>query len=78
MQVQREFWRAPDTPVPSRQIENLVLSAPGIIKDGKGVFHARGAHNQSSFVIDGIPVSDQLSATDLHAPVSSLQTFVLK
>lgn len=48
--------------MPSRQIENLVLSTPGIIKDGKGVFHARGAHNQSSFVIDGIPVSDQLSA----------------
>jgi hypothetical protein len=48
--------------MPSRQIENLVLSVPGIIKDGKGVFHARGAHNQSSFVIDGIPVSDQLSA----------------
>jgi len=48
--------------MPSRQVENLVLSAPGIIKDGKGVFHARGAHNQSSFVIDGIPVSDQLSA----------------
>lgn len=48
--------------MPSRQIENLVLSVPGVIKDGKGVFHARGAHNQSSFVIDGIPVSDQLSA----------------
>lgn len=48
--------------MPSRQVENLVLSVPGIVKDGKGVFHARGAHNQSSFVIDGIPVSDQLSA----------------
>lgn len=48
--------------LPSRQIESLVLSVPGVVKDGKGVFHARGAHNQSSFVIDGIPVSDQLSA----------------
>ncbi len=48
--------------LPSRQIESLVLSVPGIVRDGKGVFHARGAHNQSSFVIDGIPVSDQLSA----------------
>lgn len=48
--------------MPSRQIENLVLSVPGVVRDGKGVFHARGAHNQSSFVIDGVPVSDQLSA----------------
>lgn len=48
--------------LPSRQIESLVLTVPGIVRDGKGVFHARGAHNQSSFVIDGIPVSDQLSA----------------
>ncbi len=40
--------------LPSRQIESLVLSVPGIVRDGKGVFHARGAHNQSSFVIDFI------------------------
>lgn len=45
----------------SRQIENLVLSVPGTSKDGKGTFHPRGAHYQASFVIDGIPVSDQLS-----------------
>ncbi len=47
--------------LPSRQIERLVLAAPGTARDGKGVFHARGAHYQASFVIDGIPVSDQLS-----------------
>lgn len=45
----------------SRQIENLVLSVPGTSKDGKGTFHPRGAHYQASFVIDGVPVSDQLS-----------------
>lgn len=45
----------------SRQIENLVLSVPGTAKDGEGTFHPRGAHYQASFVIDGIPVSDQLS-----------------
>lgn len=47
--------------LPSRQIENLVLSVPGTAKDGKGTFHPRGAHYQASFVIDGVPVSDQLS-----------------
>lgn len=45
----------------SRQIENVVLSAPGIAKDENGRFHPRGGHYQASFVIDGIPVSDQLS-----------------
>ena len=45
----------------SRQIENLVLSVPGTAKDGEGTFHPRGAHYQASFVIDGVPVSDQLS-----------------
>jgi hypothetical protein len=45
----------------SRQLENLVLSVPGTAKDGEGTFHPRGAHYQASFVIDGVPVSDQLS-----------------
>jgi hypothetical protein len=45
----------------SRQMENLVLSVPGTAKDGEGTFHPRGAHYQASFVIDGVPVSDQLS-----------------
>ena len=45
----------------SRQLENLVLSVPGTAKDGEGTFHPRGAHYQASFVIDGVPISDQLS-----------------
>lgn len=47
---------------PSRQLENVILSAPGIVKDENGRFHPRGSHYQASFVIDGVPVSDQLSA----------------
>jgi len=46
---------------PSRQIEGLLLAAPGIAQDDNGRMHARGGHSQTSFLIDGLPVSDQLS-----------------
>jgi hypothetical protein len=59
--VDRESLRNIAGALPSRQMETLILSVPGTARDGKGVFHARGAHYQASVVIDGVPVSDQLS-----------------
>lgn len=46
---------------PSRLIESILLEAPGVVADDNGRLHARGAHSQTSFLIDGLPVSDQLS-----------------
>jgi len=49
--------------VQSRAMESILLSTPGFIADENGRFHFRGSHGQATYVIDGIPVSDQLNAT---------------
>jgi outer membrane cobalamin receptor len=46
---------------PSKQLEGALLQLPGIVADENGRFHPRGAHNQASFVVDGVQVSDQMS-----------------
>ncbi|MBP1626786.1 MAG: TonB-dependent receptor [Holophagaceae bacterium] len=49
--------------VQSRAMESILLTTPGFIADENGRFHFRGSHGQATYVIDGIPVSDQLHAT---------------
>jgi len=51
------------TAVQSRALESILLSTPGFIADENGRFHFRGSHGQATYVIDGIPVSDQMQAT---------------
>lgn len=51
------------TPVLTRGMEAIVLSVPGFIADENGRFHFRGSHGQVSYVVDGIPISDQLHVT---------------
>jgi hypothetical protein len=46
---------------PSRMIEAAVLESAGVAQNANGRMHVRGAHYQVSFMIDGLPVSDQLS-----------------
>jgi outer membrane receptor protein involved in Fe transport len=47
---------------PSRGIENIVASTPGFVTDDNGRMHPRGSESQVQYVIDGIPVTDNLSA----------------
>lgn len=49
--------------VQSRALESILLTTPGFIPDENGRFHFRGSHGQATYVIDGIPVSDQMQAT---------------
>ena len=49
--------------VQSRAMESILLTTPGFIADENGRFHFRGSHGQATYVIDGIPVSDQVHAT---------------
>ena len=49
--------------VQSRAMENILLATPGFIADENGRFHFRGSHGQMTYVVDGIPVSDQMHAT---------------
>ena len=54
--------RAPAA-VQSRAMETILLATPGFIADENGRFHFRGSHGQMTYVVDGIPVSDQMHAT---------------
>src|SRR5215217_6116865 len=48
--------------VPSRAIESIVASTPGFVTDDNGRMHPRGSESQVQYVIDGVPVTDNLSA----------------
>ncbi len=47
---------------PSRAIESMVSSAPGFVTDDNGRMHPRGSESQVQYVVDGVPVTDNLSA----------------
>ena len=47
---------------PSRAIESIVASTPGFVSDDNGRMHPRGSESQVQYVIDGIPVTDNMSA----------------
>jgi hypothetical protein len=53
------------TPIPvgTRGLEAVLLSFPGFSQNANGAIHPRGAHNQMTFVIDGMPISDQLTGS---------------
>lgn len=44
-----------------RGIESVLLSFPGFAANANGAIHPRGAHNQMTYLIDGMPISDQLT-----------------
>jgi hypothetical protein len=47
--------------LPGRTIEDLVNTQPGWLYEGNAVLHPRGAEEQTQFVIDGIPLTDNRS-----------------
>jgi outer membrane cobalamin receptor len=49
--------------VGSRGLESVLLSFPGFAPNANGAIHPRGAHNQMTYVIDGMPISDQLTGS---------------
>jgi hypothetical protein len=48
-------------PMGSRGLENYLVTFPGFAVNANGAIHPRGAHNQMTFVIDGMPISDQMT-----------------
>jgi Carboxypeptidase regulatory-like domain/TonB-dependent Receptor Plug Domain len=49
--------------VASRAMESILLTTPGFVADENGRFHFKGSHGQMMFVIDGVPVTDQVQNT---------------
>lgn len=58
--------RMPVNPA-TRGIESVLLSLPGFAANANGAIHPRGAHNQMTYVVDGMPVSDQLTGAFANA-----------
>lgn len=54
-------------PVGSRGIESALTSLPGFAQNANGAIHPRGAHNQMTYVVDGLPISDQLTGAFANA-----------
>jgi hypothetical protein len=47
---------------PSRGIESMVASTPGFVTDDNGRMHPRGSESQVQYVVDGVPITDNMSA----------------
>ena len=61
---------------PSSSVSSLItLTSPGVTADSNGLFHGMGDHAQSSFSVDGQPITDQQSKVfSNQIPVDSIQS----
>lgn len=63
LDIDKSAIRLSPAPVRSRAMESILLATPGFIQDENGRFHMKGSHGQVTYVVDGIPVSDQMQLT---------------
>jgi outer membrane cobalamin receptor len=59
-------------PIGSRGIESVLVTFPGFAQNANGAIHPRGAHNQMTYVVDGLAISDQLTGAFANALDSSM------
>ena len=60
--ISQRILERPVGAAPSRAIESIVASTPGFVTDDNGRMHPRGSESQVQYVVDGIPVTDNMSA----------------
>lgn len=74
--IDRDLFQKLPLETPSSALTSLVtLSSPGVAADSNGLFHGMGDHAESSFSIDGQPISDQQSKVfSNQVPVDSIQS----
>jgi len=60
--ISQTILERPVGAAPSRAIESIVASTPGFVTDDNGRMHPRGSESQVQYVVDGVPVTDNLSA----------------
>ena len=54
----------------------ITLTSPGVVADSNGLFHPLGDHAQTTFSVDGQPISDQQSkAFSTQIPANAIQSF---
>jgi hypothetical protein len=60
--INQTILERPIGAAPSRAIESIVASTPGFVTDDNGRMHPRGSESQVQYVVDGVPVTDNMSA----------------
>lgn len=60
--ISQTLLERPAGAAPSRAIESIVASTPGFVADDNGRLHPRGSESQVQYVVDGVPVTDNMSA----------------
>ena len=70
--------RIPSTSPGSGLSDAITYSTGGVSQDANGLFHPVGDHAQTSFVLDGQPISDQQSKVfSTQLPTSAIQSMEL-
>lgn len=62
-EIDRTTIELSPAPVQSRAMDSILLSTPGFVADENGRFHFKGSHGQVMYVVDGVPITDQMQAT---------------
>ncbi|RZU43109.1 TonB-dependent receptor-like protein [Edaphobacter modestus] len=74
-----EIDRMPSQSVSSPFSSLITMTAPGVSADSNGSFHPLGDHAESSFSVDGQPITDQLSRTFSTQPsLNTLQSVEIR
>ena len=60
--ISQTILERPVGAAPSRAIESIIASTPGFVTDDNGRMHPRGSESQVQYVVDGVPVTDNMSA----------------
>jgi len=63
VEIDRTTIALSPAPVQSRAMDSILLSTPGFVADENGRFHFKGSHGQMMYVVDGMPITDQMQAT---------------
>ena len=77
--VDRELYSKLPTSGPGSGLSDAItMASPGVVADSNGFFHPLGDHAQTSFSIDGQPISDQQSKQfSTQVPLNAIQSMEL-
>jgi hypothetical protein len=72
------FAKLPALSPGSSLSDAILFSSPGVVADSNGFFHPLGDHAQTTFAIDGQPISDQQSKQfSTQVPLNAIQSMEL-
>ena len=77
--VDRELYSTLPTSTAGGGLADVItMASPGVVADSNGFFHPLGDHAQTSFSIDGQPISDQQSKQfSTQIPLNAIQSMEL-